>query len=104
VGANLPHPVHPIQLTQCRKYDSGWSSLTSGSFTPSGGSWSKLKVARDRSSGDISLYVDGVQVASVKDATFTNGSAGLELWAGSSTSSAAPAEARFDNFSVQALP
>jgi len=52
-----------------------------------------------KADGTLTLYVDGKQIDSVQDATFTKGDAGLFAWTGSDTS----ADIRFDDFIVTSL-
>ena len=54
----------------------------------------------DCGNGTISLYVDGQLVDSVKDDTYTNGTAGLIAWSGEDVNAA---DVSFDDFVVTSL-
>ena len=53
----------------------------------------------DCGNGDLVLYVDGQQVASASDSTYTSGDTGLFAWSGDKV----PAEIRYDDFVVTKL-
>jgi hypothetical protein len=57
------------------------------------------KLGADCGNGGLVLYVDGQQVASASDTTYTNGDSGLFAWSGDQV----PAEIRYDDFVVTKL-
>lgn len=59
------------------------------------------RVGADCGNGRLTFYVDGQQVASVSDDTYTAGSVGLLLWSGEEISAA---DVTFDDFVVTKLP
>jgi len=56
-------------------------------------------VGADCAGGDLALYVNGTQIASAHDTTYTSGDVGLFAWTGDG----APAEIHFDNIVVTKL-
>ncbi len=54
----------------------------------------------DCGNGTLTLYVDGKQIASVSDTTYTTGNVGLFTWSGQKASSA---DVTFDNFAITKL-
>ena len=58
------------------------------------------RVGADCGSGTLTLYVDGKQVASISDLTYTSGTVGLLTWSGEQASSA---DVTFDDFVVTKL-
>ncbi len=61
---------------------------------------SSYRVGADCGDGKITLYVDGQQIDSVSDNTYTDGSVGVFAWSGVSVSSA---DVTFDDFILQSL-
>ena len=57
------------------------------------------KLGADCGNGALTLYVDGQQVASASDSTYTSGDTGLFAWSGDLV----PADIRFDDFVVTKL-
>lgn len=84
-------------------------SNTEDTFLTGGGDWSQsdginknaasYRVGLDCGSGKITLYVDGKQIDSVEDSTFSTGDVGLLAWTGENGN----AEIHFDDFVVTAL-
>jgi len=60
---------------------------------------SSYQVGMDCGNGTITLYVDGKQIASVEDSTYTTGDVGLLVWTGEK----GEAEIHFDDVVVTAL-
>jgi hypothetical protein len=54
------------------------------------------QIGADCANGTLTLYVNGAQIASVTDSTYTSGDVGLFVWSGSN----ANAEVRYDDFVV----
>ncbi len=61
---------------------------------------SSYRIGADCGNGILTLYVDGQQVASVKDNTYKNGGVGLFVWSGEQ---AATANVSFDDFIMTKL-
>jgi hypothetical protein len=61
---------------------------------------SSYRVAVECGNGRLTLYVDGQQVASVNDSTYTSGGVGLLVWSGEEISSA---DVTFDDFVMTKL-
>ena len=59
------------------------------------------RVGADCGNGTLTLYVDGNQIASVSDTTYTTGRVGMITWSGDEAPSA---DVVFDDFVVTALP
>ena len=59
------------------------------------------RVGADCGNGTLTLYVDGQQIASVSDSTYTNGGVGLFTWSGEEATST---DVSFDDFIVNELP
>jgi len=59
------------------------------------------RVGADCGNGKLTLYVDGQQVASVEDATYTSGGIALFAWSGKE---AAKTDVSFDDFKMTKLP
>ena len=55
------------------------------------------RIGADCGNGTLTLYVDGKQIASVTDSTYTKGSVGLQIWSGDNISSV---DVTFDDFAV----
>lgn len=58
------------------------------------------RLGADCGNGKLTLYVDGQEIASVSDSTYTSGSVGLFLWTGAGVTSA---DITFDDFVVTKL-
>ena len=58
------------------------------------------RVGADCGNGTLALYVDGQQIASVSDSTYTSGAVGLLTWSGEEATSA---DVTFDDFVVTKL-
>lgn len=74
--------------------DDQWGQ--SDAITPNAASY---RIGADCGNGVLTLYVDGKQVDSVTDSTYTKGDTGLFVWTGSNGS----AEVKFDDFVVTKL-
>jgi len=61
---------------------------------------SSYRVGADCGNGRLTLYVDGQQVDSVSDASYTNGGVGLQIWSGEGASTW---DITFDDFVVTKL-
>lgn len=61
---------------------------------------SSYRVGADCGNGTLTLYVDGQQIASVNDTTYTSGGVGLQVWSGADVSTA---DISFDDFVVTKL-
>jgi serine/threonine protein kinase len=72
-----------------------WAS--SDLITPNAASY---RIAGDCGHGTLTLYVDGQQVASLSDSTYTAGRVGLFTWSGGQPNSA---DVTFDDFLLRAL-
>ena len=59
------------------------------------------RVGADCSNGTLTLYVDGQQIASVSDASYTSGGVALFTWSGEEANSA---DVSFDDFLMTKLP
>jgi flavoprotein len=59
------------------------------------------RIGGDCGNGTLTLYVDGQQVASVADTTYTNGGVALFAWSGEDVASA---NITFDDFVMRKLP
>jgi hypothetical protein len=59
------------------------------------------RVGADCGNGTLTLYVDGQQIASVSDSTYTRGGVGLFTWSGEDVASA---NVSFDDFEMSELP
>ena len=59
------------------------------------------RIGADCGAGTLTLYVDGQQVASVTDTSYTNGGVALFTWSGED---AASANVTFDDFVMRELP
>jgi hypothetical protein len=59
------------------------------------------RVGVDCGNGTLTLYVDGQQIASVSDSTYTSGGVGLFTWSGEEATST---NVSFDDFEMTALP
>ncbi len=88
------------QTYELRVFNNGWTILTSGTYPAF--PLDHLKIERNRTTGAISLYLNNpnTPLQTITDSTYLNGSAGLELWSGVSTSPANLAKASFDNFAI----
>jgi hypothetical protein len=62
---------------------------------------SSYRVGADCGNGALTLYVDGQQIASVLDATYTRGGVGLFTWSGEEATST---NVSFDDFEMKELP
>jgi len=62
---------------------------------------SLYRVAADCGNGNLTLYVDGQQIASVSDATYTDGGVAVFAWSGEEVASA---NVSFDDFEMRELP
>jgi hypothetical protein len=62
---------------------------------------SSYRVGADCGNGTLTLYVDGQQIASVSDATYTRGGVGLFTWSGEEATST---NVSFDDFEMRELP
>ena len=62
---------------------------------------SSYRVGADCGNGTLTLYVDGQQIASVSDSTYTRGGVGLFTWSGEDVASA---NVSFDDFEMRELP
>ena len=62
---------------------------------------SSYRVGVDCGKGTLTLYVDGQQIASVSDSTYTSGGVGLFTWSGEEASST---NVSFDDFIMTELP
>lgn len=62
---------------------------------------SSYRVGADCGKGTLTLYVDGQQIASVSDSTYTSGGIGVFTWSGEEASTT---NVSFDDFLVTALP
>jgi len=62
---------------------------------------SSYRVGADCGNGALTFYVDGQEIASVSDSTYTTGRVGLITWSGEEASST---DVTFDDFVVTALP
>ncbi len=62
---------------------------------------SSYRVGADCGNGNVALYVDGKQVASASDASYTSGGVGLFVWSGEN---AIKTDVSFDDFLVTQLP
>jgi hypothetical protein len=62
---------------------------------------SSYRVGADCGNGTLTLYVDGQQIASVSDATYTRGGVGLFTWSGEEATST---NVSFDDFEMKELP
>lgn len=72
---------------------------TSSAITPSASSY---RIGADcGSNGTLTLYVDGQQIDSVVDTTYTNGNVALFAWSGEETSGT---NVSFDDFQMTELP
>lgn len=84
-------------------------SNTDDTFLTGGGDWSQsadiekdaasYRVGMDCGGGKITLYVDGKQIDSVEDSTYTAGDVGLLAWTGKK----GDGEVHFDDFVVTSL-
>jgi hypothetical protein len=61
---------------------------------------SSYRIGMDCGNGVITLYVDGQQIDSATDDTFSDGTAGLITWSGEDVSSA---DVSFDDFIITSL-
>lgn len=61
---------------------------------------SSYRVGVDCGNGRLTLYVDGQQIASVSDSTYTSGGVGLLVWSGEDVTSA---DVTFDDFVITNL-
>jgi hypothetical protein len=59
------------------------------------------RLGADCSSGTLTLYVDGQQIASVSDSSYTDGGVGLVIWSGATATST---NISFDDFLMTQLP
>jgi len=62
---------------------------------------SSYRVGADCGNGNLTLYVDGQQIASVPDSSYTNGGVGVFTWSGEEVASA---NVSFDDFAMTELP
>lgn len=62
---------------------------------------SSYRVGADCGNGTLTLYVDGQQIASISDASYTGGSVALFTWSGEEANSA---DVSFDDFLMTELP
>jgi len=62
---------------------------------------SSYRVGVDCGNGTLTLYVDGQQIASVSDSTYTSGGVGLFTWSGEEASAT---NVSFDDFVMTGLP
>jgi hypothetical protein len=62
---------------------------------------SSYRVGMDCGNGNLTLYVDGQQIASASDASFTSGGVALLVWSGEN---AAKTDVSFDDFLMTQLP
>lgn len=61
---------------------------------------SSYRIGADCGNGTLTLYVDGQQIDSVQDSTYTSGGVGLQIWSGPEINSV---DVTFDDFVVTAL-
>jgi len=59
------------------------------------------RLGADCGNGKLTLYVDGQEIASVEDTTYTSGSVALYTWSGEETNST---DVSFDDFVITKLP
>ncbi len=76
--------------------DNQWTA--SDSITKNASSY---RVGMDCGNGSLALYVDGQQIASVSDTTYSGGGVGLFTWSGED---ATKTDVSFDDFMVAQLP
>ena len=62
---------------------------------------SSYRVGADCSNGNLTLYVDGQQITSISDSTYTGGGVAVFAWSGEE---AASANVSFDDFAMTELP
>lgn len=62
---------------------------------------SSYRIGADCGKGTLTMYVDGQQIASVSDATYTNGGVALFAWSGEESTAA---NVTFDDFVLRELP
>ena len=60
-----------------------------------------FSIGADCGNGTLALYVNGQQLASVQDATYTSGHVGLFAWSDKATNAV---DVTFDNFVMKSLP
>lgn len=70
---------------------------TSDAITPNAASY---RVGADCGNGTLTFYVDGKQIDSVSDSTYTNGGVGLFAWSGKETNAT---DVTFDDFVMTKL-
>ena len=75
--------------------------LTNGTSASVPGLGQSFTVAADCGNGELALYVNGEQLASIEDSAFTSGYVGIFVW-----NAATPNAARvaFDNFKLDKIP
>jgi hypothetical protein len=62
---------------------------------------SSYRVGADCGNGTLTLYVDGQQIASVSDSSYTNGGVAVFAWSGEE---ATTTNVSFDDFEMRELP
>ncbi|HEX9840924.1 MAG TPA: hypothetical protein VGA72_16360 [Anaerolineales bacterium] len=62
---------------------------------------SSYRVGADCGNGNLTLYVDGQQIASISDSTYTSGGVAIFTWSGEEVASA---NVSFDDFAMTELP
>jgi hypothetical protein len=110
------HPItqsrYYLAITPAGEYTIAKSSLALDDvFLTNNNQWAKsdliakdagsYRLGADCGSGTLTLYVDGQQVASVSDTTYTNGGVALFAWSGEN---AASTNISFDDFLMTKLP
>ncbi|HSO11742.1 MAG TPA: hypothetical protein VLT51_05155 [Anaerolineales bacterium] len=98
-------------VTGAGEYAIGRYTLTDDVLLTNGGEWgtsdaitpeaASYRIGADCGNGTLTLYVDGRQVDSVSDTTYTSGNVGLFAWSGEQLDGT---KVSFDDFVVTKLP
>jgi hypothetical protein len=97
-------------ITAAGEYAIGLSTLTQDEILTNNGEWvesdlitkdaASYRIGADCGNGALTLYVDGTQIDSVSDSTYTSGSVGVFAWSGEELSGT---DVTFDDFIVTKL-
>lgn len=98
-------------VTGAGEYAIGRYTLTDDVLLTNGGEWGEsslitsdaasYRIGADCGNGTLTLYVDGQQIDSVSDTTYTSGNVGLFAWSGEELDGT---NVTFDDFVVTKLP
>ncbi len=107
----LTNTSYYFAVTGAGEYAIGKYTLAGDTLLTNGGQWSEsdkitpnagsYRIGADCGNNTLTLYVDGQQVDSVSDTTYTSGNVGLFAWSGEQLNGT---DVNFDDFVLTKLP